>query len=101
MERPKHNRRGLALPGYREPIEVFLTMPTISRPARASSPRRGGKDDTLLSLQEAAAFLKVGRSSLFGLLSKGLVPYVRPVPGKRCVWRSALVAYLADREVTA
>jgi excisionase family DNA binding protein len=58
-------------------------------------------DDELYSLKEAAAFLKIGRSSIFGLVADGKIPYSRPLGRKRLVWRSDLVKFIDNRRVAA
>ena len=60
----------------------------------------GGPDDSLFTLEEARAFLRVGRSTLFALLRSGALAYTRQ-RSRRYVWRSDCIALLNQNRVAS
>ena len=56
------------------------------------------KLDTLLNLNEAADFLRISRRTLHSLIADGDGPPTLTIGRRRLVRRSALEAWLSDRE---
>ena len=63
-----------------------------NRPPRQS-------ESPLLNTKEACTYLKISRSSLYGLVKKGLIAAIHPVSGRTAYLKADLDAYILTRRV--
>lgn len=67
-------------------------------PARTPQEPRNGAGAYLLTLDEAAAVLRLSRRSVERLAASGRIRVVHPAPGRTCITRREMDAYLASLE---
>jgi excisionase family DNA binding protein len=68
----------------------------LEQPERRVGHSEDAVRDGLVSLREAARFLAVSRTSIYGLLTSGLLPSVK-IGKSRRVPRRSLLAFAAER----
>jgi excisionase family DNA binding protein len=56
------------------------------------------KKDEILNLSEAADFMRISRRTLHSLIADGIGPPTLTIGRRRLIRRTALEAWLADRE---